>query len=135
MEIKTGCQLVSEPIDSPFIYSYTAVDIIYQATGRSALGCPSGINLEERLVADPDRKEVRYGPATIFAEHVNDAEKCKANILDAFESLQIVSEIKKLQETYDNLKAATYKARRATEEISLLRLVPGRCRVCRRLGI
>jgi len=68
-------------------------------------------------------------------ENVNDAEKCRANILDAFESLQIVSEIKKLQETYENLKASTYKARRATEEISLLRLVPGRCRVCRRLGI
>jgi len=135
LEIKTGCQLVSEPIDSPFMYSYTAVDIIYQATGRSALGFPSGINLEERLVADPDSQEVRYGPGTIFAENVNDAEKCRANILDAFESLQIVSEIKKLQETYENLKASTYKARRATEEISLLRLVPGRCRVCRRLGI
>ncbi len=105
------------------------------ATGRSAFGFPSGINLEERLVADPDRQEVRYGPGTIFAENVNDAEKCMADILDAFESLQSVSEIKKLQQTYENLKTSTYKARRATEEISLLRLVPGRCRVCRRLGI
>lgn len=135
LQIKTGCKLVSEPIDSPSIYSYNAVDPIYQAIGRSALGFESRINLEERLVAAPDRQEVRYGPGTIFAENVNDTEKCRADILSAFEDLQEVPEVKKLQVTYDNLKASTSKARRAAEEISLLRLVPGRCRVCRRLGI
>jgi len=86
-------------------------------------------------VADPDRQEVRYGPGTIFAENVNDAEECRANILDAFESLKTVQETKRFQETCENLKASTYKARSPVEEISLLRLVPGRCRVCRRLGI
>ena len=135
LKTKTGCQLVSEPINSAFIYSHTAVDMIYAAVGRIALGFPSSINLEARLVADSDKKEVKYGPGTIIAENVNDAEKCKADIIDAFNDLQKVSEIKSLQETYENLKLSTSKAKRAAEEISLLRIVPGRCRVCRRLGI
>jgi hypothetical protein len=135
LETKTDCRAVSEPIKSPFLYSQNTVDMVYKVAIERAMGLPSSINLGELLFADPDNKLVKYGPGTLFAENVEDAEKCKAGIIDTLEELQTTLEIKRFKETYENLKVPISKARRAVEEISLLRLVPGRCRVCRRLGI
>ncbi len=43
--------------------------------------------------------------------------------------------INELLLTYQVVEEATQKANKAIEELSLTRLVPGQCRVCRRLGL
>ena len=133
---KTGYKVVDGPTAKPFLYSYTSRDLLYQALLNKALGIPDdNTNPEDHIVADTQQGVVRWDMGTILAEAPSVEEKCRDNILDAFKNPKAEQEVNQVAITYEEVKESTEKARRAVEEISLLGLVPGRCRVCRRLGI
>jgi hypothetical protein len=70
-----------------------------------------------------------------MAECPGSEEECRVGIIEAFTKLQkdnAVSEVTKLR---TKLRESMDKARRPVKEITLLGLVPGRCRVCKRLGL
>ena len=135
LEEKTGYGLVDKLDNDPAIL-YSAVDLFYRVELNKALGIPDETNLEERIIADIAAGEIRHGSmGSILAKAPGAEEECKAGILEAFRELQESFEFSRVKETYEMLEGVTAKARRAVEEISLLGLVPGQCRVCRRLGI
>lgn len=57
------------------------------------------------------------------------------DLLDAFRELVASSEAGPLADTYRALAEATEKAAKAAREVSLLGLILGECRICRRFGI
>lgn len=132
---KTGYKLVEQPVEPPFLYSYTTLDLIHQAVLNRALGVEQKTRFEDMIVVDKERGEVKHGIGTTLAEAPGEEERCKANILAALKELFESKEAAKVKQTYKELEEATIKASRAVEEILLLELVPGECRVCRRLGI
>ena len=132
--MRTGYKLVETPITPPFLYSNSA-NLFYKAALNRALGVPNDTNMEEQIIADADSGEVRYGIGLILAEAPGAVEKCKASILNAYIELLEAGEVQLVAGTYEDLEQSTAGARRSVEEISLLGLVPGQCRVCRRLGM
>lgn len=135
LEQKTGYKLVDKPVDPPFLYLYPTIELFYQVALNKTIGVPDGTNPEGNIVVDTATGEVMHGTGSILANAPGAEEECKANILDAFRDLQASNEAIRVAETYRGVKESTMKARQAVEEISLLGLVPGQCRVCRRLGI
>lgn len=132
---KTGYRLVDRSDEPPFLYSYTTLDLTYQAVLNRALGGEQVTRFEDRIVVDKEGGEVKYGSGTILAEAPGEEERCKANILAALKEALESTEAARVGQTYKELEEATMKARRTVEEILLLELVPGDCRVCRRLGL
>jgi len=135
LENTTGYRLVKTPVDPPFLYEDNAVNLLYETALKRALGVQDDVNLEEDIIVDTNSGQVRYHIGLILAEAPGEEEQCKTKILNAFSTIQEAGEIVKVASTHRSLVEPTAKARRAVEEISLLGLVPGYCRVCRRLGI
>lgn len=135
LEQKTKCTVVDKPINQPFLYSYTAGDRLYRALLNRALDIPNDENPEEHIVADTESGVVRWDVGTILAKAPGIEEECRENILDVFKNPRAVTEINQVADSYKEVKESIDKARRVVEEISLLGMVPGRCRVCHRLGI
>jgi len=131
---KTGYKLVERSNEPPFLYSYASLDLTYKAALDRALGVEQAKNLEERIECHTDSGILWYVGNKI-AEAPGEEEQCKANIIAAITEALESAEVVKVQQTYQGLEEATVKARRAVEEILLLELVPGDCRVCRHLGI
>jgi len=134
LEGKTGYKLVDKPVAPPFIYSYNAVDLLSQAALYHTLGIPDSANLKQNIVANTNYGEVKHRASTL-AKAPGAEDECKRNILEAFRELEVCSEARSAATTYREAEKLTAMARRTVEEISLLGLVPGQCRVCRRLGM
>lgn len=132
---KTGYKLLERPAEPPFLYSDTALKLIYREVVDRVLGVEPETKLEDTIRVDLERGEVKYDAATTLAKAPGEEEKCQANILASLEELLSSGEAAKVNQTHKELEEATTKAKRAVEEILLLELIPGDCRVCRRLGI
>jgi hypothetical protein len=132
---KTGYELVYQPVEPPFLYSYTSLDLIYKVVLNRALGVEQKTEFEDMVVVDKERGEVKYGIGTALAVAPGEEERCKANILAALKEAVESKEAAKVKQAHKELEEAAMKAKRTVEEILLLELVPGECRVCHRLGI
>ncbi len=112
-----------------------AVQVFYELSIHQALGIKDETNLEERLVATPDGY-VRNGPGgTEFAYVPRLRERCRKNILAALNKLQSSTEKEQVILSYAVAGKITKETRRIAEEISLMRWLPSRCRVCKRMGV
>ena len=111
-----------------------AVALLYQGVLDQALGIRDWTEPEKDIVALV-RGEVscRNSPLARVAEGAE--QKCKKSILDALQGLGTSIETRNVAATQKKVQEAAAKARKAVEEITLLGLVPGQCRVCRRLGL
>lgn len=134
---KTGLEIGDKTTDkgeTSHVYS-TTVQTFYEVALRRALKRIDGTNLEGRMVASPDGY-VRNGPVgTELAYSPQEVGKCREGLLSALESLYESSEFERVTTSFDRLQEVTDRTRRIIDEISLLGMLPGSCRVCRRLGI
>lgn len=130
---KTGYGFGEESSSPPFLIYETAVRLLYQAALHIALGISSVPDMEDRIGSDYATGEVRAGKGTLLANAPGKEEECRTNILVAWNELQMSREVGVARETYRELVQATAKTRKVAEEITLLNLVPGHCRVCKRL--
>lgn len=130
---RTGYKLVDRSDEPPFLYSFGTLDLIYQSALDRAMGVEQATELEDTIVVDTEGGEVWHASRKL-AEAPGEEERCKANILSAIREALESREAANVGQTYRELVVATTKARGAVEEILLLELVPGECRVCRRLG-
>ena len=124
----------------PFLDFYTSLVFIYQAILHKALGTKPQKEFEEMIAIDTEKGELTAGlgwgdKPPIVTKVPGEEERFKANLLTALEDLLISEETKKVQSTYHDLEDAIKKAQRAVNEILLLEMIPGECRVCRRLGV
>ncbi len=134
LEKTTGFKLSDERVSPPFLYSYNAGDLLLKEAFRRALGIKKVIDLEAEIIADSSRREVSCRHNTL-AEAPGQEEKCRTNLLKAYRKLQRSKEITQVIFTYNALVAMIDKTRKAVEELTLAGLVPGLCRVCRKLGL
>ncbi|MFH1031887.1 MAG: hypothetical protein V1767_04950 [Chloroflexota bacterium] len=107
------------------------VDLLYGVATNRILGVKDATNLEENIKAGSD-ESVRHG--TTELAHCKDAAKCRDRIISVFLSLSETPAGFKVKSTYAELATVTRLARRHVDEILLLGMVTGKCRVCARLG-
>lgn len=112
-------------------------NFFYQMEIDKALGFPMEkyVPLKECIV-DNTQGHLQAIPGNItLAYSPGSEDNCKQAIIEACGEMQNSAERKTVWSTYQELKQSAVKAQKAAEEISLLGLVPGTCRICRRLGI
>jgi hypothetical protein len=134
LQEKTGCHLADLPISGSFLYS-SSVDFLFQQMTQQLLQLADTSDLNSNIFIDTEKGNVRYGASTILAHDPRKERECRQHILDALKVLLSSDEAQSVIDTYPAVKDLTTKARQTLEEISLLGLVPGQCRVCRRLGM
>lgn len=135
LEEKTGHKLeASGDVTPPFLCSYTTGDLFHKMTLANAFGDCKNDAWQDEIVVDTSGGCVKYRNL-ILAEVPGKAGKCRRNLLDAFREMQLLPEVIRVVNTYKELDESTFKAEQAIEEIRLLGLVPGVCKVCRRLGM
>lgn len=86
------------------------------------------------IITDPHRGEVTHGRGLALAHAPGKEEECRGAIIAAVAELLRSDEWRSVLETFRRIKGSATKARQAAEEIRLLGLLPGRCRICSRLG-
>jgi len=115
----------------PYI-SPAAVQVFYELALRQALKRIDGTNLEERLTASDDGY-VRLGSE--FAYAPDGPQECRDQLIVALKSLYLSPMVNEIAASYNRLQEATAETGRIIDEIALLSMLTGSCRVCRRLGI
>jgi hypothetical protein len=137
---ETGLRMLEKPSSElkdlkgelPFIDPF-AVDVLTQEL-LSHLISSRDIDDFSETITITDQGEVRYSNAPLLAYTPHHTDECKASILRVMRQ-QDISQDTSLINTYRTMEEATGKARRAVQELLLLGLIPGRCRICRRLGL
>lgn len=137
LEKETGLKLIksaNEVPDKGGLFP-VAVKVFYELAICQALGVKNETNLEERLIGMPDGY-VRSGPGgTEYAYAPGFQDECKEKILVALNKLHNSQEKKQVISSYVEAGKITEETKRVAEEISLMRWLPGRCRVCKRMGV
>lgn len=135
LERETGLSLESgSNVLPPYLCSYTIGDLFYRMTLRLAFGEYKNDAWQDEVVVDPGVCYVKYRNL-ILAEVPKRAAECREKLLRAFQKMRSLPEIKQVVTTYQELDESTFRAKQAIEEIRLSGLVPGQCKVCRRLGM
>lgn len=142
LQDKTSYKLIDSGVTPPFIYSYTAGHVIYQAAIDIAFAAPDEKaqesvirKMETAISVKTDTGEVMFEKGQTLGEAPGSEEATKQHLLDALKDLGKSPEVKAVVETYWGLEQITTKARQVVEDIRLLGLVPGHCEICRRLGM
>jgi hypothetical protein len=136
LQKETGYKLEEgNDVRPPFLYSYTTGDLFFKMTLRYTFGYNAPDDWQGKIVVDTSGGHVRYHPGTILAEVPGKEKECRQKLLDAFGKMQDLPELATVVNTFRELEAATLRARQAMEEVLVLGLVPGQCKVCRRLGM
>ena len=132
---KSGLDVMESVEKAGNNYLYPAgIQAIYAHTLNWALGISSKVSLERELRASDPR--LYYGQERIpILDAPGSVDEYKVKVLSVFNELQKPAVINQIITSYQAVEEITHKASKAIEELSLLRLVPGQCRVCRRLGL
>lgn len=130
----TGQEPVKAPKEPPYVYA-SAVDDIGVDALRFALGIALPQKIESLITVDTKSGEIGYSSGHILAKAPGQEEKFKQDFISVFEELQSAEEMKEAVKTRNKVEEDSARLRRAAEEIVLLGIVPGHCRICRRLGI
>jgi hypothetical protein len=132
---KTGCKLTERnDVPRPFLYAYTTGDLFFRAVLRHAFGDPKSVDLESDIIANTASGDVRYH-SLVLGEAPGNEEKIRVNLIEAFRELKGSSEAVSVVDTYKNFEEAMTRVRQVVEQIRLLGLIPGQCKICRRLGM
>ena len=135
LEEGTGYKLEARgDVPPPFLYSYTTGDLFYRMTLARAFGDSKNDAWQDEIVVDTNVSYVKYRNSTL-AEAPGKAGECREKLLDAFRKMKTLLEVTRVVNTYEELDESTLRAKQAIEEIRLLGLVPGVCKICRRLGM
>jgi len=134
LESKTGYQLENKPAGDHYLFS-SAVDSLFSYFIRMDLPHPVDIAMVNNIVANGNTGKVKYGQGTTLALAPGKEEDCKNDIIDALKELSTKEAIDTAITAYKIHRTSSDKASKAVEEIRMMGLVPGQCRICRRLGI
>jgi hypothetical protein len=143
LEEETGCPMVDRNVDQrdsvikpPFLYSYTAGELFFKMALRHAFSDHITYKWQDDIVADPTAGCVRDRLGGVVLAEVPGEEKvCRQKLLDAFNKMKGLPEIKEVASSFGDLERTTSRARQAVKEVLTLELITGRCNVCRRLGM
>ncbi len=100
---------------------------------NTVLNIPDETNLEEGIIAGDDGF-IRHGQGGAELAHCKNAAECRDKIVSVLTSLPQTPEASLMKQMHEGLAEITKTAKREIDELILLNLVTGKCRVCRRLG-
>lgn len=137
IEIETEFKVIDDkPANdkTAFVYPH-AVNLFYIVHMRKALGISDGTNPQERMIAS-DEGYVRHGGGgSELAYCPGKQEQCRVALIRAFEKIPDLSERKRVIATESELRNVSNKLKRLLEDIRLMGLIPGRCRICSRISL
>ncbi len=109
------------------------VELFHKVAVNKVLNIPDGTNLEKGIVAGDD-DFIRHGQGGSELARSKNAAERRDKIVSIFTSLSQTPEAFQIKQTHGELAEITKTAKRDIDELLLLNLVTGKCRVCRRLG-
>ena len=131
------CKIIDANTDTdakpPFLFS-RAVELIYTEALTRAIEDKPRINIADSLKADRKSGQVVSG-GTIMAVAPGREEEFAGYIRKVLAKVSDSDQTTKVSYKYDALKQVNEKARAAAQDIMLLGMVPGLCRICRKLGL
>ena len=137
IERETGCRVsTASPGDKePDIVYYLTEKLFFTVQTHKALDIPDETNLQERMAAGDDGY-VRNGEGgSELAYCPGKQNECWEALLAALNKILDLPEMKKFITTEAELKNMNSKLKRPLEDIQLMGLVPGRCRICSRVSL
>jgi len=134
LKAETGYRTMDTPADPPFLDS-DSIETLFRPMIEKLVRPGAILRLDDNIVTRPDKGKVKYAPGGTLAYAPGEEEECRTGIITALSKLGKSLEAARVRETFRTTETMAIKARRAAEDTCLLGLVPGRCRVCRRLGI
>ena len=100
---------------------------------RRALGEP--VNISEQIQpAQSRRGGLELHDGTMIVRRIEYNQNDMVQLLKTFEAVVDIEETKTAAKTYNDLRDSTKRVQEAVEEHLLIHHVPGRCRLCRKLG-
>jgi hypothetical protein len=134
---ETDCRVSAakpEDREANVVYDLT-VKLFYTVQIRNALGMTDMTNLQERMVASDDGY-IRQGEGgSKLAYRFGKQSECREALITALNKIPDLSEMKRVIATEIELKNVSNKLKRPLEDIQLMGLVPGRCRICSRVSL
>ncbi len=111
------------------------IRLFYTVQIRKALGISDGTNPQDRVFAGDDGY-VRNGEGgSEMAFCPGKQQECREVLIKAFNKIPGLPETKKVIATDLELKNVSNKLKRMLEDIRLMGLIPGRCRICSRISL
>lgn len=140
LEKRTGYPMMKVCSHQPGLCYEPLVPLVLQAILNPIfdIDLPDSAKPEATFTVDIDSGAVTHGNKGSPLARVSDHKalrQCKANMLNALEELQASPEAKRVAETHWALKDLIPRVKRSVEEVRLLNMIPGQCRICRRLGM
>jgi hypothetical protein len=137
IEEKTGFRVSTAPHgdkEPDVAYDFT-VKLFCIVQSRKALGIHDETNPQDRLVAGDDGY-VRHGVAgSELAYCPGKQNECREALITVFKKIPNLPEMERVVTTETELKNVSSKLKRSLEDILLMGLVPGRCRICSRISL
>lgn len=116
------------------VYELT-VKLFYVVQIRKALGILDETNPQDRIIASDDGY-VRHGEGgSEMAYCPGKQNECREALITVFNKILDLPEMKKVTTTEIELRNASSKLRKPLEDIRLMGLVPGRCRICSHISL
>jgi hypothetical protein len=133
LESATGLPMADKSGNQgPFLYSYVAGGLFYRKTLRWAFGTDKTTNWLNDIVVEDG--EVRF-QGSVIAVAPGKEKECREALVESFKEMQDLPESIRVVNTYKSIEEAVARAGRAIEEVLILGMVTGRCRVCRKLMV
>ena len=117
-----------------FVYPH-AVKLFYTIHMRKALGIPDGTNPQERMIASDDGYVSHGGGGSEMAYCPGRQDDCLKALIKVYHKIPDLPEIKRVITTGSELVIVSDKLKRPLEDIRLMGLIPGRCRICGRISL
>jgi len=137
IEIETGFKVIEDkPTDgkTAFIYPHAA-GLFFIINMRKALGIPDGTNPQERMIASDDGYVRHGGGGSEMAYCPGKQDDCLKALIRVYHKIPDLPEIKRVIATESELMIVSDKLKRPLEDIRLMGLIPGRCRICSRISL
>jgi len=131
--LKDETGLKVELSEKPHIHP-DAVKVLYQSAVEWALNKKESRALKKEITILSD-EQIFLGEIFLAKADVGKGNECREAILRTESKLRGSPGALKFGNTYKRAMDSSTKSRKAIDEIRMLGLVPGQCKVCRRLGL
>jgi hypothetical protein len=134
LEKNTGLKFARDAISGSYLYSHS-VSFLFKLMLWKLPRMDAVEEFEQNIRTDPDKGDIKYASSTILAHDPGKEDICRTNILKVVKQLVESEQAKEVVRTGKVVEEANEKAKRAANEIVMMGLVPGQCRICSRLGV
>ena len=137
VETETGLQVISDKLgdeQNGFIYPFT-VELFIEVSIKKAVGIPDETNPDKRMVTTEDGYILHGQAGSRLAYCPGRQDECLEALVRAFRKIQDLKERLIVASTDAELKNVSAKLKGPLDDIRLMGLIPGQCRICSRISL